>query len=240
MKLLLLAALLASVQIPVSAATVLYTQDFENPTGFSNDGGDVNIYRSVNALYGGQPPGFSFAQRNTVETLLVGGTQAWGTGFIDSQGIADRYVLGMLSDRQNDLLDRWTGPFVPQCGLAPTFRFSLYDNPTGTTSIASGNALSFVDVEGLLSPNKNTFNWSNQTVALDASGNTNGNVILQIDLLTGGYAAMDNFRIAASDTPGDVGNPTGGGGVTTTPEPSVLGILAVALASFRAAKRQYS
>jgi hypothetical protein len=116
----------------------------------------------------------------------------------------------------------------------------LYDNPTGTTSIASGNALSFVDVEGLLSPNKNTFNWSNQTVALDASGNTNGNVILQIDLLTGGYAAMDNFRIAASDTPGDVGNPTGGGGVTTTPEPSVLGILAVALASFRAAKRQYS
>jgi hypothetical protein len=263
MKLLLLATLLASVQIPVSAATILYTQDFENPTGFSNDGGDVNIYRSVNALYGGQPPGFSFAQRNTVETLLVGGTQAWGTGFLDPQGVADRYVLGMLSDRQSDLLglsfnvgdfkflnfqldissidlDRWTGPFVPQGGLAPTFRFSLYDNPTGATSIASGNALSFVDVEGLLSPNRNTFNWSNQTIALDASGNTNGNVILQIDLLTGGYAAMDNFRIAASDTPGDVGTPTGGGGVTTTPEPSMLGILAVAVASFRATKRKYS
>ena len=33
---------------------------------------------------------------------------------------------------------------------------------------------------------------------LDAAGNTNGNVILQIDLLVGGYAAMGNFRIAAS------------------------------------------
>ena len=96
-------------------------------------------------------------------------------------------------------LDRWMGPFVPQGGLAPKFRFSLYDNPTGQTRLGRSNALDFVDVEGLLSPNKNIFNWSNHTVALDTSGNTNGNVILQIDLLTGGYAAMDNFRIVASD-----------------------------------------
>lgn len=40
--------------------------------------------------------------------------------------------------------------------------------------------------------------------APDASGNTNGNVILQIDRLSGGYAAMDNFFITASDNPGDV------------------------------------
>jgi hypothetical protein len=261
MKLLLLAALLASVQIPVSAATVLYTQDFENPTGFVNDGGDVNIYRSVNALYGGQPPGFSFAQQNTVETLLVGGTQAWGTGFLDPQGVADQYVLGMAATSQLDLLalsfnvgdfkflnfqfdisnivlDRWGGPTVFPDGLPPTFRLSLYDNPAGTVRLGSGTALDFIDITGVLSPNFNTFNWSNHIAALDASGNTNGNVILELDLLSGRYAAMDNFRIAASDTPGDVGNPTGG--VTTTPEPSVLGVLAVALASFRATKRQYS
>lgn len=86
------------------ASTVLYVQTFENPTGFVNDGGDVNINRTVNQLYGNQPPGFTFAQTYTVETLLVGGSQAWGTGLLDPQGIAGRYALGMLSNVQDDLL----------------------------------------------------------------------------------------------------------------------------------------
>ena len=41
-------------------------------------------------------------------------------------------------------------------------------------------------------------------VPLSTAGNTNGNVILRIDLLSGGYAAMDNFVVAASDTPVEV------------------------------------
>lgn len=59
---------------PLQAATlVLYDQDFENPAGFVNNGGDVNIFRSVNTLYGNQPSGFTFAQAFTVETLLING-----------------------------------------------------------------------------------------------------------------------------------------------------------------------
>ena len=88
------------------AATILYTQDFENPNpgSFVNNGGDVNIFRPINTLYGGQPAGFQFAQAFTVETLLVGGNQAWGTGFLDPQGVAGTHVISMLSDAQNDLL----------------------------------------------------------------------------------------------------------------------------------------
>lgn len=63
-----------------NAGVILYHQDFENPNpgAFVNDGGDVNIYKPVNDLYGNQPVGFEFAQTYTVETLLVNGTQAWG------------------------------------------------------------------------------------------------------------------------------------------------------------------
>lgn len=248
-KKLLIAAALIVPMYSVNATTILYNQNFENPTGFVNDGGDVNINRTVNQLYGGQPAGFQFAQNFTVETLLVGGSQAWGTGFLDPQGKAGNYVLGMLSDVQDDRLglafdvgnfkflnfqldissidlDRWNGPFIPVGGLAPTFRLSLYDNPSGNNGLGSGNLLDSIDITGLASPQKNTFDWSNHTVALDATGNTNGNVILRIDLLSGGYAAMDNFIIAASDISGDVG------GGTLVPEPSSIALLSLGIVGF--------
>ena len=140
---------------PAQAQTeILYNQNFENPAGFVNDGGDVNIFKSVNELYGNQPPGFTFAQAFTVETLLLSGSQAFGTGYSDSTGIGGHYALGMLSDQQNDLLGlsfnvgtrkflnvRMTissidlsvfgGPFVPVNGAVPVFAFTLYDNPSG-------------------------------------------------------------------------------------------------------------
>lgn len=237
------------------AATILYTQNFENPNPgtFVNDSGDVNIFNQINTLYGGQPAGFQFAQAFTVETLLVGGSQAWGTGFLDPQARAGRHVISMFSDVQNDLLglsfnvganrflnfqldvssidlDRWGGPFVPSGGLAPTFRFSLYDNPGGGTGTGGGTLLSSAQVTGSLSASKNTFDWTNHIVALDATGNTNGNVILLIDEIQGGYAALDNFVIAASDTSGDVGN-----GV---PEPATTALLALGLAGLGLARRQ--
>ena len=227
MKLIASTSLLLGLAAPAFASTVLYSQDFEHPTGFVNDSGDVNIYRTVNQLYGNQPAGFTFSQNYTVETLLVNGSQAWGTGFKDPQNRAGSYVLGLLSSAQDDLLglafnlgsnqylnfrldissidlDRWGGPFVPTGGSAPTFRFSLYDNPSGASGLGSGTLLSFADVTGTVAPNKYTFDWTNAVVGLNAAGNTNGNVILRVDLLSGGYAAMDNFVIAASDRPGDV------------------------------------
>lgn len=247
----LAAALAFGVGTPAAAQVTLYTQNFENPTGFVNDGGDINIFRTVNQLYGGQPAGFTFAQPFTTETLLIGGNQAFGTGYLDPTGIGGRYAIGFLSDVQNDLLglafnvgayqflnlgatissidlDRFGGPFVPTGGAVPIFRFSLFDNPSGATGLGSGTALDSFDVTGLLNPAKNTFLWSNATGGLNAAGSTNGNVILRIDLLQGGYAAIDNLQIVASDIRGDLG----------VPEPATWGMLIAGFAGIGAALRR--
>jgi hypothetical protein len=234
-------------------AVTLYDQNFESPVGFVNDGGDVNIFRTVNQLYGNQPPGFTFAQDFTVETLLVTGTQAFGTGYSDPTGQAGNYALGMLQSVQNDRLglsfnvgsfkflnfgldissidlSTFGGPFVAP-GAIPIFQFTLFDNPTGATGLTgNGTILDQQSATGTASA-QNVFDWTEVVLALDATGNTNGNVTLQIDLLQGGYAGMDNFRIVASDVAGDLGQ---------VPEPSSLAILGIGscLAGFGAIRRR--
>ena len=202
---------------------LLYDQDFENPAAFVNDGGDVNIFNSVNELYGGQPPGFTFAQANTVETLFINGSQAFGTGYSDPSGIGGDYALGLLSDFQNDLLGLsfdigdndflvvqadissidlsvFGGPFVSPDDV-PIFEYSLFDNPSGISGLdGNGVLLDTAVVAGTASP-QDTFDWTAIQVALDGASATNGNVTLRIDLLQGGYGALDNFRIFASETP---------------------------------------
>ena len=204
-------------------AVILYDQDFENPTGFINDGGDINIFRSVNQLYSNQPPGFVFTQNFTVETLLVTGTQAFGTGYSDDPaGTAGNYTLGMLSSAQDDRLglafdvgsndflnvfldissidlDRFGGPFVTP-GDPAEFRFTLFDNPGGAPGLGGGTILSQLDATAAASA-RTVFDWTHAVLPLAALGNTDGNVILQIDLLSGGYGAMDNLLIEASETP---------------------------------------
>ena len=238
-----LAALLS---VPrADADVVLYNQGFENPNGFVNDGGDINIARSVNQLYGNQPPGFTFTQTNTVETLHLTGNQAFGTGYSDPQKIGGNYALGMLSglNSENDLLglsfnlqgfnflnfrldissidlDRFSGPFNAASGSVPLFDIVLFDNPTGATNLSgNGTVLDTVRITGLPSVSRSSLNWSEQTVGLNAALSTNGNVTVRIDLVSSvtnsRYAALDNFLIVASNTRGAV------------PEPSTLALLTI-------------
>jgi len=231
------------------ATVILYDQDFENPAAFVNNGGDVNIFNSVNTLYGNQPSGFTFAQQYTVETLLLTGNQAFGTGYTDTSGVGGNYALGMLSSVQNDLLGLsfdvsgydflnarmdissidlsvFSGPFVPP-GAIPTFEFTLYDNPTGINGLGGGTILDSIQVSGTASA-RDVFDWTEVLLPLSTAGNTNGNVTLRIDLLSGGYASMDNFVIAASDSSGNI----------SVPEPSIAILLATGLMVLGVARRK--
>jgi hypothetical protein len=228
-----------------AGSVTLYEQDFENPNtppGFVNGSGsnysDLS-QQQVNDLYGGQPPGFTFAQANTVETMLLTGSAAFGTGYNDTTGQGGNYAIGMLCCSQNDLLglsfDVGTysffnfrvdissvglhrGPGAPFASATdvPIFQFTLYDNPTGVNNTGSGTVLSQATLTGVASPLADLV-WTSGTFAFDTTGNTNGNVTLQVDLLQGGYAVFDNWKITASDT--------SGGGLETVPVPAGLPLL---------------
>ncbi len=229
MKALVLGAVAALLLVPnaVQAQTLLYNQDFEHPVGFANNGADLT-QQSVNDLYANQPAGFVFTQQFTVETLYIGGTGAFGVGYSDPAGVAGHYALGFLSHAQDDLLGLAFNvgsfdflnlradfsqidlgccgqPFVPDVDPpAPIFQFSLYDNPSGLAGLGSGAVLDSFTATG--TPNGTNFilAFSQALGGLNAAASTNGNVILRIDLLQGGYAVLDNLRVVASDTDGDV------------------------------------
>lgn len=219
-------------------AAILFNEDFDTPVGYvgSRLGGDLS-QQKVNSLHG-----TSFQNSFTVETLRVSD----GITFSDPSGIGGEYALGMLSTRQDDLLsavfdtqsfnflnlnidisaidlDCCAGPFNPTATLVPKFEFRLYDAPGGAFNLfSSGTLLASDTVTGTASP-RAIFDWTNHSVALDASGSTDGNVALVIDLLEGGYASFDNLVIASSDTPGDLPSIP-----ETIPEPaSLLGLAAI-------------
>lgn len=127
-------------------------------------------------------------------------------------------------------LDRLGGPFVPGVpgdplatdpGSAPLFRFSLFDNPGGGLGTGAGAPLSVFEGAGTAS-DRNVVDFTNLLFGLDASGSTTGEVILQIDLLSGGYAGFDNLVITADDAPP----------MPQVPAPPALSLLLAGLAGF--------
>ncbi len=96
-------------------------------------------------------------------------------------------------------LSVFSGLFVP-LGAIPTFEFTLYDNPSGANGLGNGTILDVMQASGTASA-CDVFNWTEVLLPLDTTGNTNGNVTLRINLLDGGYAAMDNFHITADVLP---------------------------------------
>jgi len=241
----LLVATILAMPIAANASTItIYDQNFESPVGFVNGSGsgykDLS-QQSVNTLYGGQPVSFSFAQNFTVETALLTGSQAFGTGYSDSTNTGENYAIGMLSQVQNDLLglsfnigsydffnfaidisslglDGPGGPFVN--GDLPKFKFTLFDNPSGSSNTGSGTVLDSAELIGKLSA-QDVLDWTHGVFAFDTSSSTNGNVTLQVDLLQGGYAVFDNFKITASDE--------ALGGISAVPVPATIWLFSFGL-----------
>lgn len=191
-----------------------------------------------------------------METLLITGNQAFGTGYSDPRRIGGNYVLGMLSTLQNDLLglsfnmqgktflnfrldisniqvDRFNGPSNPP-GSVPVFEITLFDNPSGATGLSgNGRVLDVAQITGAASSAPNVFNWTEHIVALNGSGSTNGNVTIRIDELNtrgSGYAALDNFLIVASNTRGDIG--------ASVPEPASIAVFGLGIAGLWAGRRR--
>lgn len=213
---------------------VLLDQNFENATGFQNDGADVNIKRQINDVYSNAKYGMKFAQRFTVEVLNISGSRRGsgsaafrGDGYLDPDGKGGNFVIAMLSDFQDDRLgmsfdigDRaflnlglvisaidltpgyFGGPLM-KYGVAPKFRLTLWDNPNGQRRVQGSRKLAETVIKGQPST-RSEFVWTEHLEALSAADATNGKVILEIDLLEGGYAAFDNLRVVASDIEGDL------------------------------------
>ncbi len=139
-----------------------------------------------------------------------------------SFNVGSNTFLNFRVDISSIDLSVFGGPFVPVAGVVPVFQFTLFDNPSGATTTGSGTILDTFQASGTASP-RSVFDWTSVTAPLNASASTNGNVTLQIDLLSGGYASLDNFRIASSDISGDVGD--------SVPAPSSFALLVLGLAS---------
>lgn len=200
---------------------VLFSENFDSPVGFSDPDLLSLSFLPVNDLFG-----TAFQNTFTVETVQVANSPLYS----DPTGTGGAFALGMLSDAEDDQLaavfdvttfgflnlqmdvssldlDCCSGPFNPD-GVAPVFEFRLFDAPQGVFDVfvPTGALLDSGMITGSASA-RMVFDWTQHVVSLDASGSTDGNVALVIDLIEGGYAAFDNLIIASSDDRGVVGNP---------------------------------
>lgn len=219
----------------VEAATILLDQDFESPNSFVStsdvDGRPVNVLYANQPTGFSFGNTFTVETVNVTDSVNPSDSQrSFGSigGYQGDLAQSGNFVVGMLSSVQDDRLgltfdtggfrflniqiditsldlDCCGAPFIfaDGVGYAPTFRFSLFDD-SGSSGVGTGALLDQFELAGTESQ-RHVLDFTTGTFGLDASGSTDGIVTLQIDLLTGGYAAFDNLIVASSDTEGDVG-----------------------------------
>ncbi|MFV0243737.1 MAG: hypothetical protein ACK5IB_01790 [Qingshengfaniella sp.] len=199
------------------------------PKGYN----DVSM-QQVNDLYANQPGSPTFAEPNSGSTVLLTGNQAFGTGYHDPDGRGGNYALSVAAglaespssglsmafdignydffnlrvdissiDLDHDLFPSWANP-----ADVPQFVFTLYDNPVNSNGSGPASMLDQVRLDGVASE-LDTLDWTRGAFSMDASNATDGNVIVQMKLVSGLNAAVDNLRITASDE--------AGGGLYDTP-----------------------
>ncbi len=172
------------------------------------------------------------------------------TGDLDQSG---NFLLGMLSDLEDDRfslifffeeldflnvqidltnldLDCCGGQFHgPGVDTTPDFQFSLF------TGRGNGNFQVVPDTlldRKVFSPGAsapNVIDFTTFAFSLDASDASTGFGLLELDLLSGGYAGFDNLTVSFSDTPV---------GVSEVPLPASGLLLLSGLAGFGALKRR--
>ncbi len=209
----------------VHALKIVYQNDFESPNGIFFGPYYIDLsQQNLNYLYGPE-----IQMKYTVETLGIEGPHNL---YSDPSGIGGEYAIGMLESAQNDLaaitfdveelsfvnvsvdvagigIKGINGPFVND---NPVFSITLLDTPGGKFnmgSVYSYKSLDSVTVSGVMSSDSIfTFDWTNNFVSLNTEGTSDGNVTLLIDLIEGGYAALDNLVVITSDTPNPSPEPT--------------------------------
>ena len=80
------------------------------------------------------------------------------------------------------------------------FQLSLLDDPNKEVLI-DGTTLDPKTMSTAQNQNAWTFNWTWQTVALDAQASLNGVISIQFDSIGGVHAVFDNLKIDTRDFP---------------------------------------
>jgi hypothetical protein len=215
--------ILFNAKIGFTQNVLLYKNSFETPLipPVSTCSPDLDN-NQVNTLWGGTGLGIggggNFQQLNTIETIIIQGTQ-----YNDPSGLGANYCIGMLDSTnfQNDKLaltinaqmfpllnlSFLLSPIdVPGCGGpfgvdSAEMYLRVYDTPGGIFSFDSPGTILDEDTVFGSAPGLNpyTFNWFLCTTNLDISNSLDSSITIVFDLIRSSYAAIDSIEISSPE-----------------------------------------